>query len=131
MDNLYDSLFPGLKFSGAFLTPGLRAAFIVPLIQESEALQKTLAGGQLYVQIENGSRYITIADLSFSGDWFRVSITVRRANAHSLDMVRASVHFPPHMKLPKGLEIPSIFEGVGNEHYCVGVIDSCDPIPAP
>ncbi len=128
MANILESIFPKLIFTGAFLTPELREAFVIPLLQEATIVGKDLDNGKLYVQIENGHTYVASGDLFFGNEKFRVSIEVRRADEHAISMNNLGTRMPRHTRLPDNITIPSIFSGIGGEKYCLGIVNVCDRI---
>lgn len=128
MENLYETLFPNLRLTGAFLTPDVRLAFIIPILEEATMLEKTASNGELLVQIQNGHIYLANGSVSFDGELYHVSITVRPAGYYATEMNTWAERFTSRFKLPKDFKIPTVFKGVDGEGYALGVIDICDRI---
>lgn len=125
MDTTQSSSFPGVTFTGAFLTEGLKQAVAVPLIQKGEGLGTHLANAEFFVELVNNSHYEAHGTATLGGKKFYVDITVRLATNREYERA-----VPAHCE-PPGCETPVLvrtFSGVGGDLYTIGTIEQMTPL---
>lgn len=120
-------LFPGVRFTGAFLTEDLKHACLIPLLFKAAEQQADLEKATLCVTLVDGWRYEAAGEAVLDWKPYEVIIAVLPPTEENKKLSRCFVDRPDiraemarRLNLPMQELFPRFFYGIDQETYVAG-----------